>query len=228
MKTYLILSSCALIASALPAREFTDLQGRKLEAELTAVSNGQATLKRTSDGRLFTVPVASWSADDQKFMNEFAANNMKYSFEIKYSKKKMGETSLPSSGATETIEKWAYKIDLRNQSSGNVSGITAHFWLFRKDFTTNGRSSARVQASGSVPVPELARSASAELVSPQVELSKIRLKPGYVFSNGNFGGGQRADQMGGFVVKLTKDGKEIYKYATDPDYYAVMTTVTKP
>lgn len=228
MKTRPAIAALALIAAALPAREFTDLQGRKLEAELTAVSNGQATMKRSSDGRLFTVPVASWSAEDQKLMNEFAANNMTYNFEVRYAKKKMGETKANVSGATEEVEKWAYKITLRNLSSGTASGLTAQYWLFRKDYTATSRAPARVQVSGSANVPELVRSASTEFVTSPVELSKIKLKAGYVFTAGNTGASARGDQMGGFALKIFKDGKEVYKFATDPDFLAATVAPAKP
>jgi len=218
------LAICCLIAAAassLTAREFTDVQGRKLEAELLSVSAGQATLKRASDGRSFVVPVTAWSPDDQKFMNEFAESNAKYSFEVKYSKKKMGETSTKVFGGTDIVEKWAYKVTLRNQSSLAANGVTAHFWLFRKDFTTTGRTAATMQASGTVSVSDMARNSTVEVVSPPVDIKKAKNDPGYGFTNGNFGGGQRTDQMGGFAIKLVKNGKVIHQYATDPDYLAV-------
>lgn len=230
MKSYLPAVCCLIVATAssLSAREFTDLQGRKLDAELVSVTAGQATLKRASDGRSFVVPVAAWSADDQKFMNEFAENNAKYSFEIKYSKKKLGETSTKVFGGTDIMEKWAYKITLRNQSSMPANGVMAHFWLFRKDFTATGRSAARMQSSGTAVVPDMGRNATVEVVSPSVDIKKSKNDPGYVFTNGNFGGGQRADQIGGFAVKLIKNGKEIYQYATDPDYLAAANVAAKP
>jgi len=222
MKSYLLAVCCLIVATAssLSAREFTDLQGRKLDAELVSVTAGQATLKRASDGRSFVVPVAAWSADDQKFMNEFAANNMKYSFEVRYTKKKIGETKNEVGGLDEEIEKWAYKIILRNLSSDTVSGLTAQYWLFRKNFTASGRAPPTLQISGSATIPETVRSASTELVTSPVEITKVKLKPGYVFTAGNTGNTGRADQMGGFALKIFKDGKEVFKYATDPDFLA--------
>jgi hypothetical protein len=153
-------------------------------------------------------------------MNEFAANNMKYSFEVRYSKKKMGETKAEVSGATEEVEKWAYNISLRNLSSGNTSGLTAQYWLFRKDYTANSRTPAKLQVSSSATLPDLARSASTEFVTKPVDLNKIKLKAGYVFTAGNTGASSRGDQMGGFALKIFKDGREVFKYATDDDFFA--------
>ena len=92
MKTHILASLCLLaVVPALSAHEFTDLQGRKLEAEILAASGGQVMLKRASDGRTFNVVATSFTPADQKFISDWADANTKYSFEVTYTKKKLNE-----------------------------------------------------------------------------------------------------------------------------------------
>ena len=46
-------------------RSFTDVQGRSIEAALTAVSGENVTIQR-ADGRTFTLPSAGFSEADQE------------------------------------------------------------------------------------------------------------------------------------------------------------------
>jgi hypothetical protein len=66
------LLACLLLASTshLSARTFTDIQGRKLEAEVVAVQQGQVRIKR-ADGQEFTLPVTTFSAADQAFLQQW-------------------------------------------------------------------------------------------------------------------------------------------------------------
>ena len=51
MKTRLLTPVCVLLAfTSLSAREFTDTQGRKLDAEIVSATMDQVTLRRAADG----------------------------------------------------------------------------------------------------------------------------------------------------------------------------------
>jgi dienelactone hydrolase len=61
--------------AALPAgaREWTSSDGKKLEADFVSATADQVTLKRASDGQVFTLPKTRFSADDQKWISEQGA-----------------------------------------------------------------------------------------------------------------------------------------------------------
>jgi hypothetical protein len=59
-----------LSATFASARTFTDAQGRKLEAEVVAVQQGQVRIRR-ADGQEFTLPVTTFSAADQAFLQQW-------------------------------------------------------------------------------------------------------------------------------------------------------------
>jgi len=67
------------LAALLPAplslaqREFTSNDGKKLKAEITSASETEVRLKRTKDGKDFTIPLARLSEEDQKFVGKWIA-----------------------------------------------------------------------------------------------------------------------------------------------------------
>lgn len=226
MKTRVLscLFLSTLIAWPLQAREFTDLQGRKLDAELLAVSGNQATLKRASDGRAFTVTTTAFSEADQKFMAEFAAANVKYGFELRYTKKKLGEVKTKRNNTTYETETWAYKVDLRNLSSGSVADLRVDYWCFRREDGGNGRGTPRMESSGSTRIESIARSASATFDTSPVEINKQKLDGGFYYIDGSKT--QQADGMGGMVVRVFKGDKEVFSFATKDDL--LVAAVGKP
>jgi prolyl oligopeptidase family protein len=60
----------SLAAPCAPAREWTSADGKKLEADFISSTPDQVTLKRTSDGQVFTLPQSRFSADDQKWISQ--------------------------------------------------------------------------------------------------------------------------------------------------------------
>lgn len=62
-----ILPGLHLLTSVLPARTFTDAKGRAMEAEIVSVKDTSVTIRR-ADGQSFTVPVTTFSAEDQAFI----------------------------------------------------------------------------------------------------------------------------------------------------------------
>ncbi len=225
MKTSLLFSLCLLVTTALPAREFTDPQGRKLEAEVVSVTGGQAVLKRTADGRAMTVNIATFSEADQKFLKEFGEANQKYGFEVKYTKKKLGETKQKQFGVTAEDERWTYKIEIKNKLSTPLSDLRVDYWCFRKADEGKGKGSARIETSGSTKIDSLAGAASTTLETNEIILHKEKLDGGFYYSDGTRG--QQADAMGGLAVRIfDKKGNEVHKWATKDDLLAA--AVGKP
>lgn len=71
MKSFRFLLFATLLLTwfeaALVAREFTDVKGRKIEAEIVAVSGAEVTIRR-ADGKDYTLAVALFSETDQAFI----------------------------------------------------------------------------------------------------------------------------------------------------------------
>lgn len=227
MKTNSLVCLCLIAAASVAqAREFTDLQGRKLDAELISVAAGQASLKRLADGRVFTVAVASFSQADQKFMNEFAAANLSYSFDINYTKKKLDSVTRRGVGEVYTTESWSYKVEMRNRQPLALQNLRVDYWLFRKEDDGRGKGAARVAASGSHKIESMKGSAAYAFDTLPMDLNKTKLEGNYIYIDGTRP--RSADVMGGIVIRVfDPNNKEVFKYATEEGLYAAATGKTR-
>lgn len=226
MKTHIVASICLVAATlGLPAHEFTDLQGRKLEAEIVSAAAGQVTLTRATDGRTFSVPATTFSAADQKFISEWADANTKYSFEVSYTKKKLDQSKSSKGPVTHISETWIYKINIRNRQPTTVGDLRVDYWCFRREDSGKGKGSARIETSGSSKVASIAGSGATTVDTDQVILHKEELAGGYYYANGD--SAIQSDGMGGLVVRIfDKNDREVYKWSTKDDLLAA--AVGKP
>ena len=226
MKTHILASLC-LIASvtALPAHEFTDLQGRKLDAEIVAAGGGQVMLKRSADGRTFNVAASSFTAEDQKFISDWAEANMKYSFEVTYTKKKLNQTRTKRGPVTYEDETWNYKINIRNRLPTAVGDLRVDYWCFRREDSGKGKGTARLETSGSSKIATVTGSGSATVDTTEIVLHKQELSGGYYYANGD--SAIQSDGMGGLAIRIfDKNDREVYKWATKDDL--LVAAVGKP
>jgi len=198
------------------AREFTDLQGRKLDAEITAAGSGQVSLKRVLDGRVFTVPVTTFSPDDQKFIEQWALENRSYSFELRYEKKKGETTKQKLSDELRTTELWSYKIELRNKLPTEVTNLRVDYWLFKKEDQGKGKGASRVATSGSHTIETIKGSVAHSFETLPVELYKSQLVGNVIYIDGTRA--RIADAMGGVVVRVfDPKNREVFAYASDDE-----------
>lgn len=226
MKTRFLTPVCVLLAlSGLSAREFTDAQGRKLDAEIVSAAAGQVTLKRTADNRTFTVAAATFTEADQKFIAEWAAANTKYSFDVAYTKKKLGEVKRKSGAVTYEDETWIYKISVKNRLPLPVGDLRVDYWCFRREDGGKGKGAARIETSGSSTISSITGSGTATVDTSEIILHKEMLDGGWYYADGTKN--QQADGMGGLAVRIfDKNGKEIHKWATKDDL--LVAAVGKP
>lgn len=220
MKTHIFASLCLVaLTSVTSAREFIDLQGRKLDAELISVAGGQASLKRNPDGRVFTVAVASFSEADQKFMNTFAATNVSYSFDVASTKKKIDSATSRRVGVVETTERWSYTVQMRNKQPTELQNLRIDYWLFRKEDEGRGKGNARVAASGTHKVESMKGATTYTFETLPMNLNKSKLEGNFIYYDGTRP--RSADVMAGMVIRVFDPAnREVFKYATDEELYA--------
>jgi hypothetical protein len=225
MKTHLIASLCLLaVVPVLPAHEFTDLQGRKLDAEIMAAAGGQVMLKR-ADGRTFNVAASSFIPADQKIISDWADANTKYSFDVTYTKKKLNQTRTKRGAVTLEEETWIYKINIKNRQPTAVGDLRVDYWCFRREDSGKGKGAARIETSGSSKVAMLAGSGSATVDTTEIILHKEELAGGFYWANGD--SAIQSDGMGGLAIRIfDKNDREVMKWATKDDL--LVAAVGKP
>jgi hypothetical protein len=216
MKTHTILLATlfGLTCANLSAREFTDPQGRKMEADITAAGGGQVTMKRASDGAVFTVPITTFSPADQKFINQWALENQSYSFDVRYDKTKGETTKQKLSDELRTTEMWSYKIELRNKLPTEVKNVRVDYWLFKKEDQGKGKGASRVATSGSHKIEAMKGSTSHSFDTLPVALYKSQLVGNVIYIDGTRA--RFADAMGGVVLRVfDQKNREVFCYASD-------------
>lgn len=226
MKTRFFIPVCVLLAATgLSAREFTDTQGRKLDAEIVSVTGDMVALLRPGEKRPIGAKIALFSVADQKFIREWAESNIKYSFDVAYSKKKLDVAKQRSGPETFITERWAYKIDLKNRVAAELSDLRVDYWIFTKSDDGKGKGTARLQTSGSTKIASVKSSSAATFETEPVEINKTQLDGGWRYMDGS--NPRASDGMGGIVVRVfDKRDREVYKFATKDDLLAA--AVGKP
>lgn len=217
---FLALMTVSLASAVGNAREFTDAQGRKLEAEIVTLEGNQVTLKRAADGKQFTVPATMFSEADQVFIREYAANNITYSFELKNTRERVNKSSGRDGNVEIEKEEWSYKIDLRNISRANLENATVSYWVFKRaDDGGKTKAAPRLAMADSIANVSIAKAAQYQFSTKPVTLIKTKLDGNYYYPDGTKN--KSADAMGGFVVAITQGDKRVFEYATAPDLAAV-------
>ncbi len=226
MKTCLSALLCTVAAcQTLAAREFTDTQGRKMEAEIVSVTGDTVALLRSGEKRPIGANISLFSVADQKFIREWGMANTKYSFEVAYTKKKLGEVKQRRYNTTYEQETWVYKITLKNRQPTPVGDLRVDYWCFRKEDSGKGKGVARVETSGSINVPAIAGSGVVTVDSAEIVLNKQKLDGGFYYVDGS--SPQQSDAVGGLAVRIfDKNGREVHKWATKEDLLAA--AVGKP
>jgi len=204
------------------SREFTDTKGRKLDGEIVSVDAGQATLK-LANGGLVPIAITTFAAADQKYIQEWAAQNVKYNFEVKVGREKVGAAKkkvddsalggLVSAVLKEQEEKWVYKLSLRNLARSDATGLVAKYWIFRREDTGKAIAAPMPEVSGSKPVADAKKGAVVELVTDPVTLTKTQLQGGLAYADGTRI--NTSDKMGGVVLRLFKEDRLVFEFATD-------------
>lgn len=220
MKTRLLTPVCVLLAlSGLSAREFTDTQGRKLDAEIVSAAAGQVSLKRAADNRVITANTSLFSEADQKFIAEWAAANTKYSFDVTYTKKKLGEVKSKRGAVNIEDETWIYKINIKNRLPTAIGDLRVDYWCFRREDGGKGKGAARIETSGNSKIESIAGSGTITVDTAEIILHKEMLDGGWYYADGTKN--QQSDGMGGLAMRIfDKNGKEIHKWATKDDLLA--------
>jgi len=232
----LLLSIFSCLTAA--AHEFTDKLGRKLEAEIVSTDAGQVTLKRVTDGRIFALPAATFSAADQKHIADWAAANVRHDFKVEHTAKKIGEEKKKEQAGEaldiHEYETWIYQIKITSRMKIALSDLRADYWCFREEelpppsskrARRDGESEAAwrkpekrlVFVTGSAEIKSLPPTGSLAVDTKEIVLHK--LKKGTT-SMGKFGA-DTTDRLVGYALRIfDKTGKEVFKQATKDDLFS--------
>lgn len=203
-----------LLSLEASAREFTDVQGRKLEGELLSVTGDKATIKRADDDKVFTVSVSQFSPEDQKYMKDLGAMQAKYIFDVKLVKDKLRTSKTKEGNVTVEAERWAYNIGVTNKTSLDAENLRVDYWLFVKADDGKIKSGPKIQKAGEAVIGTLKRSAVSQFQTLPLLLSKQTLDGDFYYADGTKN--KARDTVGGVALRFFIGAQEVFAWATDP------------
>lgn len=113
-------------AGSLPARTFTDIEGRTLDAELVGVQGDNARLE-LQNGRVVSVPMARLSEADREFVQRWREANPDLRLQLSSTR----ERKQRSGDSNRTREQWNYKVTVTNRSQEPVpAGLKLYYGQF--------------------------------------------------------------------------------------------------
>ncbi len=144
-----LLLAILLALTGAPSRAelltLTDKQGRSILADVLSIQNGQVKIKR-DDGRVFELPLDTLKDDDQKKLNEWAAQEavkplppgalqVELSRGVFKTDKRVVDVTLVGgdvvkNGQTITEEKWGYGVTIINKTARSVDNLRTEYRLF--------------------------------------------------------------------------------------------------
>lgn len=178
-------SVCLLNAET---RTLTDKQGRSLKAELISSDGDNVTIKR-EDGQTFTLPLASLSADDRTFIQDWAKKQAALipdgGVELQISRGKFDSKKKGEEGVTVSEEQWGYTVTFFNRTSKAFAGARVDYILFVKPDMEPGKDSTAAplkQQAGTHAISALGARDSVAFRTDSITVFKQQLKPGYVWT----------------------------------------------
>lgn len=211
-RTRSLLAALTILPAVAQAYDFTRPDGTLVSGEITAVGNGQVTI-RTTDTRELHLPVSSLAPADLDHARQWWDQNRKYWFIIDAEAKlQTGSSTKGSEGMLKVTKRdWAYTVTVRNNTAYATPELQAEYAVF---MSKPGQSVATPVITKPFLIPALKPGASHRFQTDSVDISTYRPPDGYYFTNGH--GQRHRDQLGGLTVKLATAGKNIWVHESVP------------
>lgn len=214
--------------ASVQARTFTDAKGRQIEAELVAHSGKNIVI--SAKGKEFSVPITSFSAPDQEYINGWIAENpdaidVDYKFRY-YADHKRESGFVRESGRaiddSVKIKKNKYDILVYNNDSKPITDVDIRYEIYVADFVVmKGKqfSSMAYTHSKSEKLEVIAGELKDQTipVKGRIDASREFFTEFYVDKDGAYTGATAEDKVIGVTVRVFKAGKKLDEYSVAED-----------
>lgn len=134
-----ILCSLILLLSLAQGREFTDSQGRKIEAEIVGYSGDTVIINRA--GTEFPVPITTFSLDDQQYISEWIDENpeavrYKFGYYVDLEKSSISQQDAPGGAYEDKLKiiPYNYEMIIYNKGVAPAKDIEIRYEIYIDDF----------------------------------------------------------------------------------------------
>ena len=210
-----ILGLAALLlplTSLAESRTFTSADGRTAEAEIVAATAENVTLK-LAGGQTVVSALDRFSVADRQFIAAWSKQHpakINYSFQVSYTKDKMGSRKQKTDLVTVTMENWLCRIKLANRSGQDLDNVEVHYTVFSEQMD-EGRPVLR-SSRGKVTLPNIRANEELTLQTDEVQLASTQLDGGFYYVDG--ARSRQKDSLAGLAVSIRHAGKTVFEWAS--------------
>lgn len=196
-------------------RTFTDLEGRKIEAELLEANKTDVRIRR-DDGRVFDLQRSRLIQADQDYIDEWLRERA-FAFggiDISTWRIRKGSKRSEAKSTTNIEEDWCYKITITNNSRADLGNLSIEYRVYyREDAIRKTKESHSVlHDDGKASIGLLAARDEVQLETNAIVLDVEQLKIGWKHR----GTGKRRveDSLEGIRLRIFSNGELLKEYAS--------------
>lgn len=200
------------LAAPLEARTFTSADGRTVDADIVAATAENVTLKLTG-GQTVVSTLDRFSPSDREFIAAWLKQNpakINYSFQVSYTKDKMGSRKQKSGSVSVTVEAWLCRIKLANRSGQDLENVDLNYSIFSEQMD-EGRPVLR-STRGKITLPMIRANEELTVQTDEVQLASTQLDGGFYYSDGSRA--RQKDNLAGMAVSVRHAGKTVFEWAS--------------
>ncbi len=199
-------------------RTFTDHEGRTMQAEIISATDRDVKIRR-DDGRVFEVPVMTFTLDDRKYIEKWLkekkseATPLRIRVEVSQTKKTVGRDQSLSSTSRQVEA--GYRILIKNEASEALDGMRIEYRVFKFDDQVGLSDSKRPlnKIAGKIDKVSVPRFGQNEFTTKTVMLTIHQLKPEWRYVGGY--DPRTADSLAGIWLRLVDaKGTVVHEYAS--------------
>lgn len=213
---------CLVSISAASAREFTDSQGRKIEAELVSHAGTNVVINR--GGKEFPVDVGMFSLDDQNFIRDWIEKNpdavkFEFGYYVDLEKLKISQQDAAGGAIDDKLKTipYNYEMIVYNKGSAPAAEIEIRYEIYIEDFVdVRGNRFTRMATGGEKQARNQTIAGKLEPLtiapSGRHDFERTVNTEFYIDRDGGKTDAAATDKMIGVRLRVYKNGKFVDEY----------------
>jgi hypothetical protein len=182
-------------------RTFTDTTGRQIKAEMLGVEGDTARIRR-EDGQVFAVPLAKLSEEDRQWVEAWRKLSPEQKkagklepklasaedIEVKTRRNRLSSEKSNDVATVQKEERYCYVVTVKNNGRYPTKELRAEYRIYWKDNFSSEQSAKNADMSskaGDGEVGVIPAFGQAEFETKSIPISSVRLKEGWVWSDGS-------------------------------------------
>ncbi len=194
-------------------RQFTDVKGRQINAEVLGVQNGNVSL---AVGKAqYSVPLSELSKDDQKYIQGWLENErarLPREVEIECGKKRTGREKIDNPGMEVIKEEWIFEISLSSGNSDPLNDLKLECLVYHWDAQIGGDEKTLRKRSSLIEIASIeGGNKQTRVTTEPITIVETNSASGYADGSSS----KKKDELEGIWVRLYQGERILGEYKTE-------------